>query len=206
MKTLLSKILPLMAGAFLLACYPYGPDYIEDLDIIFTTYDEEYQFDSKQTYSRPDKIVIDVEIENGDTTYIYMKDQFANQIFEAIDRNMTNNGWSRININQGPDLTLTPAVTKSTNYYYSYWYDWWYGGWYPGWGWYYPPTYVGSQTVGTLIIAMADPNIGQDNPINQSEAVWLSVTNGIAEGRNVERRVLESIDQSFAQSPYLNIQ
>jgi hypothetical protein len=187
-------------------CYPAGPQFAEDLDVVYTTFDDNFDFKSKGTYAMPDKIVTDVKIKNGDTTYVYMKDVFAQPIFQAIERNMTANGWTKITptlLNQ-PDMVLTPAATTSTTYYYSYWYDWWYGGWYGGsWGWYYPPYYtVSSYTTGSLIMTMADPN--SESPIRETPAVWVAAANGLYTGVYDVSRVTAAIDQAFTQSPYLN--
>jgi hypothetical protein len=202
MKKILITALPLLVLA---GCYPGGAEYTEELDAVYTTYDDKYDFQAQSTYARPDKIVIDVEIDRGDTTYVYMKDVFATPILQAIDANMESNGWTRVLISQTPDVLITPAAIKSTTYFYSYWYDWWYGGWYGGyWGWYYPPYYtVSSYTTGSVIISMSDPNAGEDSPINQSQAAWLAVMNGLYTGTNDSKRVTTAINDAFAQSPYL---
>lgn len=204
MKRTISKImLAAMAGAFLLSCYPAGPEYVEDLDVVYSTYDQEYDFKSQSTYSMPDKIVTDVKIDNGDTTYVYMKDVFAAPILAAIDQNMDKLGWVKKDIATEPDVLITPSVMSSTTYYYSYWYNWWYGGYYGGyWGWYYPPYYtVSSYTTGSMILTMADPNV--ESVINQSPAVWVSAANGLVTGYNDVERVVTAINQAFVQSPYL---
>ena len=190
----------------LLSCYPAGPEYVEDVDVTYTTYDQKFDFQSRGTYAMPDKIVVDVEIEDGDTTYIYMKDIFAAPILAAIDDNMEANGWDKVGLAGTPDVVITPAGVSSTTYFYSYWYDWWYGGWYGGWGWYYPPYYtVSSYTTGSMIITMADPNVGTDNPINQSQTAWIAVGNGLFSGAYDISRVTKAIDEAFDQSPYLKL-
>jgi Domain of unknown function (DUF4136) len=204
MKRILSKtILSAVVGVFLVGCYPAGPEFVEDLDVVYSTYDQEYDFKSQGTYSMPDQIVTDVKIDNGDTTYVYMKKIYADPILAAIDQNMEKLGWDKIDIENGPDVLVTPSVMSSTTYYYSYWYNWWYGGYYGGyWGWYYPPYYtVSSYTTGSLIITMADPNV--ESVINQSPAVWVSAANGLVTGYNDVDRVVTAINQAFVQSPYL---
>lgn len=193
------------AGLTLLGCYPQGPEYVEDLDVVYTTYDEEYDFAGQGTYAMPDKIVVDVEIDQGDTTYVYMKDVLASPILSAIDDNMEAYGWTKVDISANPDVLVNPAAISSTTYYYSYWYDWWYGGYYGGyWGWYYPPYYtVSSITTGSLVITMADPSAADESPIGQSQTSWLMVGNGVATGYGDISRVTNAIDQGFKQSPYL---
>ena len=198
----------LLAASMLLlaACYPQGPEYVEDADIVYTTYEPEYDFTDKQTYAMPDKIVVDVDIKDGDTTVTYMKDIYATPILAAIEANMNAYGWDRVGVNQDPDLLLTPGGITSTTFYYSYWYDWWYGGYWGGWGWYYPPYYtVSSYTTGTMIMVLADPNQSSNSPINRSPALWLSAANGLLTGYSDINRVTNSINQSFKQSPYLKI-
>lgn len=198
MKRLLIAAVPVL---LLSGCYPAGPEYVEDVDVVYTTYREGYDFSANQTYAMPDEIVVDVKIDRGDTTYEYMKPAFAEPILEAIESNMDAYGYTRVGIDDNPDLLLTPAGLSSTTYFYSYWYDWWYGG-YWGWGWYYPPYYtVSSYTTGTMIMVIADPN--EDTPINRSESIWIGAANGLLTGAYNINRVSEAIDQAFAQSPYL---
>lgn len=197
---LTASLVLLLAG-----CYPQGPDYVEDTDVVYTTYDEQFDFQSKQTYAMPDKIVMDVEIDRGDTIYEYMPDKFASQIFNKIQENMTALGYNRVAISANPDLLLTPAAISSTTYFYSYWYDWWYGGyWGWGWGWYYPPYYtISSYTTGSMIMVLSDPKAATDSPINRSKTAWISAANGLVNYAYDISRVTRSIDQSFRQSPYL---
>ncbi|RIW15175.1 DUF4136 domain-containing protein [Algoriphagus lacus] len=202
MKSNFSRMLLAMTASLALwSCYPDGMEYYEDTDITYTTYDVDFDFSARNTYSIPDKIVIDVEIEDGDTTFVYMKDVYAKPILQNIEANMANYGWTKVNISQKPDVVVTPAAMKNTTVFYSYWYDWWYGY---GWGWYYPPYYsVSTYTTGTVIITLADPNI--DNPVNRSQAAWIMAANGLASGVGDITRVTDAIDQAFVQSPYLKI-
>lgn len=206
----MKRILLMTLPAFLLgSCYPAGPEYVDDLDVVYTTYDETYDFQGQNTYAMPDKIVVDIEIEQGavgrDTTFVYMKDALAAPILAAIDARMQAYGWSKVNISAGPDVIINPAAVSSTTYYYSYWYDWYYGGYYGGyWGWYYPPYYsVSSITTGSLVLTMADPSLADQSPIGKSPLAWLVVANGVASGYGDVGRVTKAIDQAFAQSPYL---
>ncbi|HOY49538.1 MAG TPA: DUF4136 domain-containing protein [Chryseolinea sp.] len=198
-------LLMIVVTSMMWGCYPGGAEFVEDTDAVLTTFDSKFDFASKNKYARPDKIVVDVEIDNGDTTYVYMKDVFAQTIFDAIDENMEELGWTLVDISEEPDLLLNPAAIKSTTYFYSYWYDWWYGGWYGGyWGWYYPPYYtISSYTTGSLIFTLVDPNAGEDSPINQSQASWVAVMNGLYVGTYNVSRVTTAIDDAFEQSPYL---
>jgi hypothetical protein len=190
-------------GLLLWGCYPNGPEYVDDLDVVYTTHSKTYDFAGKSTYALPDKIVTDVKIEDGETTFVYMKEAFATPILNTIDDNMEALGWTKVPISGDPDILVNPAAMSSTTYFYSYWYDWWYGGWYGGWyGWYYPPYYtVSSYTTGTMLITIADPN--EDSPIGETEAKWVAAANGLASGAYDITRVTKGINQAFEQSPYL---
>lgn len=192
-----------LTGLGILGCYPSGPDYTEDLDVVYTNFDDEFDFQSRSTYAMPDKIVVDVEISNsGDTTYEYMKDIYADPILARIETNMSAYGWTRVDVSANPNVLLTPAGIASTTYFYTYWYNWWYGGYWGGWGWYYPPYYsVSSYTTGSMIMVIADPN--NDSPINRSPTAWIGAINGLLNYSGDIDRVFTGIDNAFAQSPYL---
>lgn len=207
MRRLLFMRFFLMAlSAFLLgSCYPEGPEYTEDLDVVYTTYDPAYDFKAGSTYAMPTKIVVDAQKDvSGNWVPEYMPDAFAAPILAQIELNMTALGWTRLpdiagEANPAADIALTPAAIKSTTYFYTYWYDWWYGGWY---GWYYPPYYtVSSYTTGSMIMVISGSTV--DSPINQTQSAWLAVGNGLFTGSYDLNRVKKSIDQAFKQSSYL---
>ena len=52
------KPLAIIALAFLLTqCYPEGPVYVDEMDIVYTNYDPDYDFSAEQTFALPDKIM-----------------------------------------------------------------------------------------------------------------------------------------------------
>jgi hypothetical protein len=199
-KFLIATIL----GALLLwGCYPDGPSYTEDLDLVITHHVPEYDFASKVTYAMPDKIVkVTGNLSEGDLPE-FIPDAVASSILGRIAENMLELGWERVSLDASPDILLAPASWETTTvyYYYDYWY-WWYGGYYPPYGGYYPPVYYGgSYTTGTLLMTIRDPQItgGDGNPILQ----WTGAINGILEQQYQATRVQPLIDKAFEQSPYL---
>lgn len=185
-------------------CYPDGPEYVDELDVILTNF-KEYDFQAKATYAMPDRIVkITGNIEEGEDPE-FIPDATATAILQMIEINMTDLGWQRVGVDEDPDLLLAPGAWETTNifYWYDYWY-WWYGGYYPGWGCcygYYPPVSVSSYTTGTLVMALIDPDIisGSGYPISQ----WTGAINGVLSGVFDPTRVSRAVDQAFEQSPYL---
>jgi hypothetical protein len=194
-------------SAFMLwGCYPNGPEYYEELDVVLTTHKADYDFVSKATYAMPNKIVkITGNLVEGDQPE-FIPDGTAQKILARIESNMSSLGWQRVDVSANPDLLLAPASWETTTiyYYYDYWY-WWYGGYYGGWGWYYPgyypPVYYDSYTTGTLVMSLVDKSIlsANGNPVSQ----WTGAINGILTGTYDADRMNKSIDQVFAQSPYL---
>jgi hypothetical protein len=199
------KVLSLTAIVFLLTqCYPAGPEYIEELDLVYTNYDPACNFTAKHTYAIPDKIMkIDDDLINGgDPNFI--KEPYATQLLDKINQNMSNYGWTKVSKDANPDVLLAPvAYELTTTYYYGggYW-DWWYGGWY---GWYYPYPVTTSYTTGSLITTMLNPN--DLSPDGKMRAVWGFVINGLLEGTSAEfaSRYSKGINQAYTQSPYLKI-
>ena len=200
MKRKILKISFILGGFLLWGCYPNGPDYTEDLDVVLTSHNESYDFVAKATYAMPDKIVkITGNLSEGDQP-VFIPDATAKLILDRIATNMTNLGWQRVAVNANPDLFLTPGALETTTifYYYDYWY-WWYGGYYPYWG--YPPVSYSSYTTGTLLMTLIDPKelSASGTPIRQ----WTGAGNGIMTSGFDANRVYGAIDKAFELSPYL---
>ena len=181
----------LMAG-----CYPAGPEYYEELDVVYTNYDDEFDFASKETYSMPDKIVkITGNLVEGDDPE-FVKEPYNTQMLQRIEGNMSNLGYAKSDNPESADLTLFPVVWTNTTI--TYWYDYWcwWNPYYCGWGWGYP--YVSSYTTGTLVMTLvADGGV---EPV----VAWTAAANGLLSGYFDITRVNKAIDQAFEQSPYLS--
>jgi hypothetical protein len=202
MKRRISIVAFIFSILMLWGCYPQGPEYAEDMDIVLTSHNKDFDYSGKTTYAMPDKIVkITGNLLEGETPE-YIKD--SQRILDMIEANMTAYGWTKVDVDASPDVLLLPAAWETTTIYY--WYDywgWWYGGY---WGWYYPyypPVSYTSYTTGTLLMTIIDPNeVSTDEyPIK----VWAGAINGLLTGSYSETRVREGIDKAFAISPYLDI-
>jgi hypothetical protein len=193
----------IFSGLLLWGCYPHGAEYTEDLDVVLTYHNPEYDFTSKGTYAMNDSIVkITGNKQEGEKPE-FIPQVTATQILARIDMNMLALGYTKVplsKVDPKPDLLLLPASWETTTiyYYYDYWYGWW-GGYYPYWG--YPPVYAGSYTTGTLLMTLLDPkDLGANgNPIVE----WTGALNGILTSKYNPSRVNPLIDQAFKQSSYL---
>jgi len=199
------KILSLMAIVLLMTqCYPEGPEYYEELDLVYSNYDAGYDFTAEQTYAIPDKIMlVDEDLVNGGEPN-FIKEPYATQVLDKIKLNMADKGWTLVAKDKNPDVLLAPVgVELTTTVYYGYggYWDWWYGGWY---GWYYPYPVTTSYSTGSLIVTMADPN--DLSPDGKMRAVWGFIVNGVLSSSSADfaNRVTKGVDQAFKQSPYIN--
>lgn len=201
MRKKIFSLVAVIGGLFLWGCYPEGPSYTEDLDVVLTHHNHDYDFATKNTYAMPSFIVkITGNLTEGQEPE-YIADIYASKILQKIDDNMALLGWTKVDIGASPGMILTPVAWETTTitFYYDYWYMWW-GGYYPYWP-YYPPVYSYSYTTGTLLMNLMDPTVTgtNGNPIQQ----WTGVLNGILNYSYNESRMNKLINQAFEQSPYL---
>jgi hypothetical protein len=178
-------------------CYPEGAEYYDETDIVYTDYDDSYNFAGKGTYSMPDKIVKITGnlIEGEDPEFV--KEPYNTQMLQKIESNMTALGYTKSADPANADMVLFPAVWTNTTVYYYYDYWCWYNPYYCGWGWGYP-SYT-TQTSGTLLMTL----IADGDEYVQPTNVWTCAVNGLLTGRYDVNRVNKGIDQAFTQSPYL---
>ena len=184
----------------MVSCYPQGPEYYEDLDVVYTNHDDQFHFASKGTFAMPSKIVkVTGDLVEGEDPQ-FVKEPYNTQMLQKIESNMTALGWTKVNDPANADLVLFPAVWTNTTVYYWYdywcWYYYWYCGWGGGWG--YPS--VSSFTTGTLVMSLVASG---DDYVDPS-SVWSAAVNGLLSGAYNTNRVNKAIDQAFEQSPYLN--
>ncbi len=192
------NVLGIIGIVFLMvSCYPGGAEYYEDMDIVYTNYETDYDFASKGNYAMPDQIVkITGNLVEGEDPE-FVKEPYNSQVLAKIADNMSALGWTKVDDPENADLVLFPAVWTNTTVYY--WYDYWcwYYYYYCGWGYNY--AYVTSYTTGTFVMTLV---ANGDNYIDP-QSVWTAAANGLFSGAYDVSRVNNAIDQAFEQSPYL---
>ncbi len=183
--------------ALLGSCYPGGADYYEEMDVVYTNYDDQFDFTSRGTYAIPDRIVkIEGDILDGEDPE-FVKEPQNTQMLNQMKSNMQSMGWAITEDPADADLVLFPAVWTNTTVYY--WYDYWcwYYPYYCGWGWGYPS--VSSYTTGTLVMTL----VADGEEFIEPSRVWTGAANGLLSGSYNVTRVTNAIDRAFEQSPYL---
>lgn len=198
----------------LTACFPDDITSAEELDTVTTLFAQQTDFGAIGTYVLVDSVVfIDADGEGGDDESD-ISHAFDDQVLAAIRSNMNAAGYTEVS---GPaastaDIAVLATTTSSTTVGIGY--DWWlYWGWYPywpgygpGWGVGYPPISVSYvYTTGTLLLTMLDVK-NADFASKQIPVLWIGAVNGVLTGNAQVTRVLDGIDQAFAQSPYLRAQ
>lgn len=191
-------------------CYPEGPEYVDELDVVYTNYDDNFDFSAKTTFSIPDSVVKIGEGNSNDPEFV--NPVYGDVIIAQIKKNMAEYGWTEVEADENPDVIILPSAMSTTNLYYhynsSYW-DWYYPGWSSGMSWYYPgyyPAYVSGYNTGTVFIQMTNP--AGTTPINKEvPVVWNSIIDGLLQGGTdyINERFETNINQAFMQSTYLDV-
>lgn len=200
MKQKFLILLTMGSFLFLSGCYPDGADYTEEYDIVYTVYDEGYNFQNATTYSLPDQIVI---LGDDEDSPDFIPDLYAVPILANIDAHLQALGWSKVSNESSPDVQVMPASWTTTTI--SYWGGGYWCYWDPyycsGGGWYYPYPIVSSYTTGTFLVNMID-NVTPTTD-GKRTVVWNAAMNGLFQGSFDGDRIDAAIDQAFEQSPYL---
>ena len=201
----------LMIGLIALSgCYPGSDRTLDDTDLVYTNYDDNFDFQAKKTYYLVDEVI---SIDTNET----IPQDIQNAILSKSKDEMEKRGYTRITA-EDPDgipseeaaVVVMSSAVSGTVTGYDYWpgYGGWYGCW---WGWcgWYPPYYGGiyvpySYDVGTIHIDMFDRS--SFDPVEENiDLVWTAVMNGVLSSTSAgtEQRINKVITQAFAQSPYL---
>ena len=199
----------IVISAVMAACYPGGPTYIEDYDVVYTiNVDNGVSSDPSKVNFHLADTVMDLS-EPGSSP-----DPIGNQkqLLNTVRKNMLNYGYNEIkdtaDIRDSADFVVLVTVVRSDNYVYTWWPGW--GGYWPGWGWggccWYPPTTtVSNYRTGSVLVQLVDvANVDPDLEI--IPVVWQGTIEGLFEGSNtnIENRTERGVNQMFKQSDYLN--
>ena len=135
MKADVRKFMVISLILLVSGCYPGGPEFVDQLDLVYTDYDETYNFGSLQTYALPDG-VIEIDDEESNDPPEFIDELFGDAILDRIRQNMNALGYTEVDEDvEDPDVFILASAMKTTNLYY--WYDpcywcWWGPWWGPG--------------------------------------------------------------------------
>jgi hypothetical protein len=170
-------------------------------------------FGNFKTFSIVDAVTQVTQSGSSAPTFTCDSSTTSQQILAAVTQNMTSRGFT-----QGPtitcqgtnpppasDLAINVSVMKLTNTSINYYPCYWWGYWgYPSYGCYYPYYWVSSYSTGTEVTQISDlKNAPPDG--GSIEDLWGALGYSVLSGTNGTNSAaaVSSINQAFAQSPYL---
>lgn len=222
-----------IASLFMTACYEYHDDtYLDELDITFTYYDTNYNFQQNSTYAIRDSVgIISDYLSDAEIANFYKTGGGNDKIKDQVRTNLNALGYTEVADDENYDFGVNMVVmaVESTDYYYGWWYSyydyyyWYWGGWYPYYGYPWYPVSITYQQ-GALLMELADGNsirayrawaddktqdeIENADPdeVPDINFVWQGLVSGVAgsEKSYNQQRAERGIDEAFDQSPYLN--
>jgi uncharacterized protein DUF4136 len=187
-------------GLTQLSCYPGDELNATDTDIIATFHSPDFDFATVTTYAMADSVAHSNGADND-----HQVGPYDAQILTRVAAGLDAMGFTRVPDPNAADVLVTNFSTQ-TQWVAGGCYDYWYWGWwYPYYGYCYP-TYYTYET-GTVVTLMfkrpaTPPTPGSPKP----SPIWTSAINGLTTGQSsasITQRINTSVDQAFAQSPYL---
>jgi len=201
-QLLLGAFIPLLLYAVLISqgCDSGYTLSSSETDVVVTNYDKSFDFSAQTTFSLPEQVqLISAEGEEEEE----LDPELNDLILEETEEQMIDRGYIREMDpdTNPPDLEITLFATSTDVYGTTGGYCWYYYGYCY---WYYPPYTYYLYSTGTIFTHMSDPD-APDNEDGGRPPVWTAGLNGILNDSvgDVMTRLTNSIDQSFAQSPYL---
>ncbi len=185
------------------ACYPKGAEFVDELDLVRTAFDDEYDFGSQLTYAINDDIPL-----IGTDPLDYADVVTTATILTRIKANMADRDYQLVAADEDPDFHILVGALEVTTTVIGCGAGWW--GYYPGYpgypgygGCWYPVGY--SYSTGTIFITLWDKNSLPTNGTDPAMPEWSVGINGLLQGSqsSITTRIQNTIDQAFDQSPYI---
>jgi hypothetical protein len=189
-------------------------DSTADFDAVITVESPDYDYTQNRTYAVVEEVA-DLSTLITDAIHIENKERWEEVILKAIHRNMKAAGYTETTGDiQEADIVVGAGIVAQERWQFYTYYPWWgWGGW---WYYYYPGfSYATDFSSGSVILVMIDPDQMDDDtdadagaeddagvPTDAYQAVWLAGIQSLLDSVT-ERKVNDSIDQAFEQSPYL---
>jgi hypothetical protein len=177
---------------------------------VYTSPSKDVTFTSYQTFDLADSLLVIGQSDKPE----YSQSDNALALIQQVRVNMEKLGYIYTPANPDADLGIQLTYIIKTERYVKYYNDpyWWldYPGYWPSgyWGnwtgFYYPYPVSYTFTTNALITDMVNLT-GEEKEGTALEVVWTSYIGGPA-GSSIQvdvQRMKDSIDQAFAQSPYL---
>jgi hypothetical protein len=210
-----------MVGLAITGCGAPSVDNPADLDVVVTIPNNgSFDFKQARTYALPTTIPL-IKTSNAEAEPVEeaLNADLQAVILDTTKQQMSALGYRLIpaeDTEEKPDvfLEISALATTQVDVYYSSWYSTWgayYAPWYGGTigvGWApYAVPYITTSQYGSVIMNMTNPNA--PDPTTQTiPTLWAASVAGLIANQTVTQtakdRIVNGINQAFAQSPYLN--
>ena len=186
--------------------------YSQDTDgeyLVYTAPAKDFSFEDFKYFDIVDSVLVIGQTKNP----YYSQSNNALTLIDAFRTNMRNRNFIALPENPMDQLAIQLTYVERTDRFVQYTNDpyWWldYPGYWPAsyWGnwtgWYYPYPVTYTYTTNALIADIVDLTSGQQD--GKLQIVWSCYIGGPASySINYDvKRMVESINQAFAQSPYI---
>ena len=206
------KKLILLSSLVLVLAACHKEPYSQDSDgeyLVYTAPAKDVTFSDYRTFDIADSVLV---IGQGPKSY-YSQSNNALALIQSFRANMEKLGYIYLPSNPDAELGIQLTYIEETEKYVQYYDDpyWWmdYPGYWPAgyWGnwtgWYYPYPVTYTYTTNALVTDMVD--LTAPDTDGKLKIVWSCYIGGPASSSiNYDvKRMQSSINQAFAQSPYL---
>jgi hypothetical protein len=187
------------------------PDSAELIDqmVVSTNYDPEADFSAYTTYAVPTDTIGFVSNNSSDTIITSPGSDFPRQVIKAINDNLQQRGYVRVNRSEDPDIGINVMVVNDFNVFQQVVYPNYYGypgnyysGYY-GYGSYYSYPYVNTYAYNTGVLILEIVDLKNKTPENKVKVVWNAHMGDVYSTIDRITQSTEAIDQAFLQSPYI---
>jgi hypothetical protein len=217
------------AAASVLACHPVGIDDASETDMVITRKAADYDYSRNLTYDMADTItdlctVDPSKFPGGEggsggerpasgLDCNEINHNFDDTILAEIRRHIEALGYVHVDKDAGetPDVALLVGAISSNNWVAYTYYPWWYYPYYPYYGWgiyypYYPTTSIVNYPTGSLVMDLVSLR-DADEDEKRTPSIWTGTIAGllVQSDSSATARINTTIDQAFAQSPYLKV-
>ena len=195
--------------AFAIAACRIQPDADELLNdmVVVTNYNETVNFDNFMTYAMP---MDSIGLITNEASLKWITDDYASLVTNAMRNNMSSTGRTKVDKDQSPSLSVNVYVVKDVQAFQSVVYPNYYG--YPGAGYgnyygypgyYNYPQVVTYQSQSAIMIIEFVDLLNIDPVSGEARVIWTAHIGDLINSFDPEDKVVEAIDQAFAQSDYL---
>ncbi|MBT1706438.1 DUF4136 domain-containing protein [Chryseosolibacter indicus] len=202
--------------AGLIASCQSEPDTKTLLDqlVVSTNYDTIARFNSYVTFAIPTDTIGLISNNSQDTIITANRSDFPRPVLDAIGKNLSDRGYTKVGRKENPDLGVNVVVVNDFNVFqqivypdpYFYpgggFYPGYYGGYYGYNSWYYYP-YVNTYAYNTGVLVIELVDLKNRNANNQVRVVWTAYLGDIYSTVSLINQAVSGIDQAFQQSNYI---